>query len=262
MTGFEHLLFVVKTLRSKDGCPWDRAQTPLSLRKYLIEETFEAVDAISEGDALHAKEELGDVFFNVLLDAFIYEEQGDFSVDECLHEIAEKLERRHPHVFGEKRKKIVDDLDAQWENIKAKEGRAETCAFSSIPDGFPPILKASKIVSKAAKKGFSWKSAEESRAKILEEFSELDDALLKAESESNSKKLKIEEEYGDLLFAVCAYGYYIQQDPSAALLCAISKFKKRFEFVENALFLEGKTMSESNRARMKELWNESKKIDR
>lgn len=278
MNGFEKLLSVIKTLISENGCPWDKVQTPLSLRRFMIEECFETIDAITEGDANHVKEELGDLFFNVLLDACIYEKQGDFKVDECLNEIAQKLIRRHPHVFDESEGKIEanSDLNVQWDKIKENvEGRKEKCTLDSVPNGFPPLLKATKMLKKASKTGFEWENISQVKEKILEELEEVEDAQKKLEkctfesisnneSEIEAKKLSskeflhLEEEVGDLLLSVVNYARWLGVDSSTALERANRKFKKRFDFVETSMKEKSISMDEKHLKEMMEFWNKAK----
>lgn len=262
-SGFEKLYSVVKTLRGENGCPWDKVQTPLSLRKFMVEECFETIDAITTGDAQHVKEELGDLFFNVLLDACIYEEENSFTVDECLSEIAEKLIRRHPHVFSNSEGKIESDsdLNKQWDKIKENiEGRKEKCTLDSVPDGFPPLLKASKMLKKAAKTGFEWNDIEEVKAKVFEELKEVEEAnqeLSKGKSESNEKHL--EEEVGDLLLSVVNYARWLNVDPTIAMENANKKFKSRFDFVETSMKQNNLPMDENHLKEMMDFWEKAKK---
>ncbi|MBR4630312.1 MAG: MazG family protein [Treponema sp.] len=280
LSGFEKLLEVVKTLRSENGCPWDKVQTPLTLRRYMVEECFETVDAITQGDSLHVKEELGDLFFNLVFDACIYEDNGDFSVDECLNAVADKLIRRHPHVFAESEGKAESDSDLgrQWDKIKENvEGRKEKCTLDSVPDGFPPLLKASKMLGKAAKTGFEWQSVHDVRQKVFEELSEVEDAVSKLnektfesesgnQNESDAMRLDsaefshLEEEFGDLLLSVVNYARFLGVDSTVAMERANRKFKKRFNFVENSMKENAIPMDENHLSEMVAFWNAAKKI--
>ena len=277
--GFANLVYVVRNLIGEGGCPWDSVQTPNTLRRYMVEECFEAVDAIASGDSQHVKEELGDLFFNVLLDACIYERNGDFTVDDCLRSIAEKLVRRHPHVFSASAgsSEMDADLDKQWERIKENvEGRKEKFTLDSVPDGFPPLLKATKMLKKAAKKGFEWRSADEVRSKVVEELSEVDEAerTLSEKSfasdsgnvnETEAKRLDsiefahLEEEFGDLLLSVVNYARYLGVDASLAMEKANRKFKKRFDFVEESMKSKNLPMDDKHLEEMMGFWNEAKK---
>mgnify|MGYP002624000040 FL=1 len=277
--GFANLVYVVRNLIGEGGCPWDSVQTPNTLRRYMVEECFETVDAIESGDSQHVKEELGDLFFNVLLDACIYERNGDFTVDDCLHSIAEKLVRRHPHVFSVSAgsSEMDADLDKQWERIKENvEGRKEKFTLDAVPDGFPPLLKATKMLKKAAKKGFEWRNADEVRSKVVEELSEVDEAArtLSEKSfasdsgnvnEAEAKRLDsiefahLEEEFGDLLLSVVNYARYLGVDASLAMEKANRKFKKRFDFVEESMKSKNLPMDDEHLEEMMDFWNEAKK---
>lgn len=183
---YKRLFETIKILRAPGGCPWDRDQTPLSMRRDLIEEAFEAVDAITQEDASHACEELGDVMLNATMIAYMYEQAGAFSVAKSLNDLTDKLIRRHPHVFPESTGKAasignVKDSDAvlkQWDAIKATvEGREGKSILDEVPAGFPSLLKAYKLQKKAAKKGFDWDSLEPVVGKIQEELSEVQEAV-------------------------------------------------------------------------------------
>lgn len=256
VSAFERFLDVVRKLISENGCPWDRVQTPYTLRKYMIEECFEAVDAITQGDSAHAKEELGDLLFNVFLDACLYERQGEFSVNECLDSISDKLIRRHPHVFSESegRSESDADLGRQWEKIKRNvEGRKSESVLDDVPRGFPPLLRASKLLKKAENSGFRWKRIEDSAGKVAEEISEVDEAV------KEGNRDHIEEECGDLLLALVNYTQMLGVDPNVALSRANEKFCGRFAFVEKSMRESGFEMDQKNLDRMEEFWAEAKK---
>ena len=183
---FERFLNVIKCLRAKDGCPWDIKQTPLSMRTDLAEETFEAIDAISQEDVSHAKEELGDVLLNTLLISYMYEQNHDFTIEDAINEVAQKIIRRHPHVFhasegsvcADGNVKNAQEVLVQWDKIKETvEGRGGSKSIlDEVPKGFPPLLKAYKMQKKAAKKGFDWNELPPVKAKILEELAEVEQA--------------------------------------------------------------------------------------
>ena len=183
---YKRLYETIKTLRAPGGCPWDREQTPLTMRRDLIEETFEAVDAVSSGDAAHAKEELGDVMLNASMIAYMYEQQNDFSVADAIDELTDKLIRRHPHVFpqSEGMSEVTENVTTgeqvlnQWDRIKENvEGRkSRKTILDEVPEGFPPLLRAYKMQKKAAKKGFDWQSTESVAAKVYEELDEVKEA--------------------------------------------------------------------------------------
>ena len=282
---FENFYEIVKAVRK--GCPWDRDQTPLSLRSTFFEETCEAIDAITQEDSAHVKEELGDVLLNVILIAYLFEEQGLFTVQEVIDGIAEKLVRRHPHVFvqSEGKSEVKEDVSdnpekvlSQWERIKENvEGRKADSILDSIPENFPPVLKAYKMLKKAAKSGFEWNSLSEVRMKFCEELAEMHDALIDVEmqhkregekpftvSGANPKldaaQLHLEEEFGDALFSFINYGRWLGLDANVALQRAIKKFEFRFKYVESGMKAKNIPVNHEHHRDMMELWNKAKGV--
>lgn len=280
---FNRLYNVVKILRCPEGCPWDKEQTPLSMRRDLIEEVFEAVDAITQEDSFHAKEELGDVMLNATMISYMYEQKGDFSVAEVLNELAEKLIRRHPHVFPESEGSVCANTPVkngeqvlnQWDRIKENlEGRKTECILDEVPQGFPPLLKAYKMQKKAAKKGFDWDNVEDVKAKITEELAEVEEARLKvnellknqdahvfemkSSKEADEAQKELEGEIGDLLFAVVNYARHLGVDPETALNATNKKFHKRFSYVQKKMEENEIPMIQENLSKMDEFWNEAK----
>lgn len=261
---FERLYKIVQKLRSPEGCPWDRKQTPLTMRQPLIEETFEAVDAISAGDANHTKEELGDVFLNASMIASIHEENDDFTIVQVMNDVCDKIIRRHPHVWKnsegsstlvEGSENNADKVLEQWEQIKQKvEGRKKKSSLDEVSYGLPPLLRAYKIQKKAAKKGFDWKDAEGPWSKIQEEIAELKEASL------TKTKDEIEKELGDVLFSVVNLARHLDVDPNLALASTNQKFMKRFAYVEEKMELSGEQMNPENLEIMDKFWDESKKL--
>lgn len=261
---FERLYKIVQKLRSPEGCPWDRKQTPLTMRQPLIEETFEAVDAISAGDANHTKEELGDVFLNASMIASIHEENDDFTIVQVMNDVCDKIIRRHPHVWKnsegssslvEGSQNDADKVLEQWEQIKQKvEGRKNKSSLDEVSYGLPPLLRAYKIQKKAAKKGFDWKDAEGPWSKIQEEIAELKEASL------TKTKDEIEKELGDVLFSVVNLARHLDVDPNLALASTNQKFMKRFAYVEEKMELSGEQMNPENLEIMDIFWDESKKL--
>lgn len=261
---FERLYKIVQKLRSPEGCPWDRKQTPLTMRQPLIEETFEAVDAISAGDANHTKEELGDVFLNASMITSIHEENDDFTIVQVMNDVCDKIIRRHPHVWKnsegssslvEGSENDADKVLEQWEQIKQKvEGRKKKSSLDEVSYGLPPLLRAYKIQKKAAKKGFDWKDAEGPWSKIQEEIAELKEASL------TKTKDEIEKELGDVLFSVVNLARHLDVDPNLALASTNQKFMKRFAYVEEKMELSGEQMNPENLEIMDKFWDESKKL--
>lgn len=252
-SSFSRLYEITERLRSENGCPWDKRQTPATLRETFIEETFEVIDAITEGDPNHAKEELGDAFFNLILISYCYEQAGDFTIAQVLDEISEKLVRRHPHVFGEAQADTAAKVIRQWDKIKEEvEGRKGDSVLDTVPKGFPPLLKAYKILKKAAKSGFDWRSVKEAEGKVREELEEISGAV------SEGNPVHIEEEAGDFLLAAVNYCRKLGVDPNVALEKACVKFRKRFRHVEKGMKDKGVAMEESNDGIMLSLWKEAK----
>lgn len=281
---FNRLYNVISILRCPVGCPWDKEQTPLSMRRDLIEEVFEAVDAITAQDPLHAKEELGDVMLNATMISFMYQQAGDFTVAQVLNELAEKLIRRHPHVFPESAGSVCatspvktgTEVLNQWDRIKENvEGRKTECILDEVPQGFPPLLKAFKYQKKAAKKGFDWDNIEDVKAKITEELAEVEEARTVVESlkakqdahvfernsseETDDAQKALEGEIGDLLFAVVNYARHLGVDPETALNSTNQKFRKRFAYVQKKCEENQIPMVQENLPKMDEFWNEAKK---
>ena len=281
---FTHFFEIVRAVRA--GCPWDKEQTPLSLRSTFFEETCEALDAITQNDAAHVKEELGDVLLNVVLIAYLFEEKGLFTVEETINAITEKLVRRHPHVFAqsEGKSEVTENVAGnpekvlnQWERIKENvEGRKTESVLDSIPENFPPILKAYKMLKKASKSGFDWNTLSEVRMKFCEELAEMHDALIDVEQgkkydgekpltesshdELDQAQLHLEEEFGDALLSFINYGRWLGVDPNVALQRAMKKFEFRFRKVEEGIKAKNLEMSHEHHREMMDFWNDAKNM--
>ena len=261
---FERLYKIVQKLRSPEGCPWDKEQTPLTMRAPLIEETFEAVDAISNEDANHTKEELGDVFLNASMISSMYQENDDFTIVQVLNEVCDKIIRRHPHVWKDSEgsssvvegsEKNAEKVLEQWEAIKQRvEGRKKKSSLEEISYGLPPLLRAYKIQKKAAKKGFDWKDSEGPWDKIHEEIAEL------KEASSIKTQEEIQEELGDVLFSVVNLARHLKVDPVLALASTNEKFKRRFSYVEEKMETSGIEMNQENLEIMDKFWDEGKAL--
>lgn len=252
---FNRLSEIMEKLRSENGCPWDKEQTPQTLRSTFIEETFEAIDAISEDDADHVKEELGDVFFNLVFISRCYEESGFFGSEDSLNEVSEKLIRRHPHVFGSADGLLTSsEVHNQWEKIKETvEGRKSESVLDSVPKSFPPLLKAYKLLKKASKSGFDWRKSEDFYSKVFEEIDEV------REAESEKDMAHLEEEMGDLILAVVNLSRNLGVDPNVALEKANVKFSGRYKIVEKRMKQSNLEMKSENDNKMMDFWNEAKK---
>ena len=246
---------VLDALLAPDGCPWDQKQTPQSLCDYVVEETFELVEAVRAGDAAEAREELGDVIFILLFLATLFERQGEFSLAESLDLSAEKMIRRHPHVFGDTEVSGRADIIRNWEIIKRKEKEdagGPKRVFASLPKGLPPLLKAYRINSKAAHTGFTWASDEAAREQFHNELDELDRAV------ASGDEAAVEGEYGDCLLAFVEMGRRLGVKANAALDRANRKFLARFERLEELAKEQGREPADMTLAELDELWNQAK----
>jgi len=262
-TAFSELVSVMGVLRSATGCPWDREQTHESLTKYMIEETYEALDTVEKGDMDRLCEELGDVMLQVVFHAQIARENGEFDIADVATSIVEKLVRRHPHVFGEVKVDGSDAVLRNWEKIKAAE-RGEKSRFSrvfdSVPTGLPSLMRAEIVQSKASKVGFDWGDFRPALDKVEEEIAELKEALRSPEAgaSANTPSLSVTEEIGDLLFAVVNVSRLLRIDPEAALRKSVEKFIARFKYIEERAAAGGVAIEDMTLEEMDELWEESK----
>ncbi len=255
--GFGRLMELMKKLRAPGGCPWDAEQTHESLKRYLLEETYEVMEAIDSGSPEMLKEELGDLLLQAVFHSVIAEEKGEFTMAEVLQVLCEKLIRRHPHVFGEVEINGIEQLVDNWERIKKIEKGAERrSALSGVPFHLPALLRAQKITEKAARVGFDWDHIDPVFAKVLEELKELEEALLSGDQE------RMESELGDLLFAIVNLGRFLSLTPEDALRKTIARFTRRFSHVEESLHARGKTLPESSLEEMDELWEEAKQREK
>jgi len=246
---FKALYDIVTRLRGPGGCPWDREQTPASLRGDLIEETYECIEAINEQDPAHIQEELGDLFLLATMLSYMHEEKAVFSVADALQTVSEKLVRRHPHVFGETKVKDSAEVMDNWRKIKVEqEGRKpKDSALDEVSSGLPPLDRAWKLQKKAAKAGFDWPNVEGVIAKVREEL----DEVIAADD--------VEEELGDLLFSVVNLCRYLKVEPSVALHRTNGKFIHRFKHMEKKMRETGQEMKQENLDIMDQYWNEAKK---
>ncbi len=246
------LVDVMKRLLAPDGCPWDREQTLHTLKSYLIEETYEVLEAIEEGTPEQHCEELGDLLMQIVFQAELREAEGKFNVDDVSQGIAEKLRRRHPHVFGPGDVKLetAGEVLDQWSRLKEKEKPRRT--LEGVPRALPALTRAHKLSERAAAVGFDWPDAAGARAKVAEELVEIDRAMVDGDAAA------LEHELGDLLFASVSLARKLGVDPEAALRAANTRFSTRFEYIEDRLRDRGKTPRESNLDEMDVLWNEAK----
>jgi tetrapyrrole methylase family protein/MazG family protein len=250
---FNDLVEIMKKLRSPEGCPWDREQTHESLVPYLIEETYEVVDAIAKGNYENLKEELGDLLLQVVFHSQIASEEGKFTIDDVIDGICKKLIFRHPHVFGDRSDiKTSKDVLEKWEEFKEKEGKKRKSLLDGIPESLPALDYALKLQKKAAKVGFDWEDFEGVKEKLLEEIEEIEESYKKGD------KGKIEEEVGDLLFMVVNLARKLNVNPEMALRKANKKFVDRFSYIEEKAKEEGRSLEEMSLEEMEKLWQEAK----
>lgn len=252
---FSQLRRIIAELRGPNGCPWDKKQTHESLRKYLLEESYELVEAINEGDIDHIIEELGDVLLQVMLHSQIGEDDGYFSIDDVIEGISDKMIRRHPHVFGEEQAESVDDVMKHWQNAKKKEAKEEKeSVLAGINLALPHLMQAFELQKKAAKVGFGWPNVEEAWEKVKEEILEF-----QAELEEANNKEKIENEFGDVLFSLVNIARFYKVDPELAIFQTNKKFIKRFSYIEEKVKEAGKEWSQFSLEELDGYWNEAKR---
>ncbi len=246
----EELIAVIAKLRAPDGCQWDREQTHSSLRPNMLEEAYEAVDAIDDNDMVHLKEELGDVLLQVVLHAQIASEEGAFTIEDVAKGIKDKLIHRHPHVFGDTKVNSTKDILDNWDKLKAEEKKHRKSAMDGISKAQSALMSAQKISKKAVKTGFEWPDEESLYDCIYSEFEEFKDA----KKEGNREHM--EEEFGDILFAVVNLARWNKIDAEQALLKSNKKFMTRFRKMEE---LATKPLTEYSFEEFDELWRKAKK---
>jgi tetrapyrrole methylase family protein/MazG family protein len=269
---FQRLTGIVARLRGPDGCPWDREQSPATLRGDLIEETYECVEAIDEEDRDHTAEELGDLFLLVTMISYMHQQEGAFSIADVLNRVSEKLVRRHPHVFGAVKVKDSAEVLGNWARIKVEnEGRRpKDSILDGVSRALPPLDRAWKLQKKAAGAGFDWPDMGGVIAKIEEELAETGEAaagVLKrggaadtAAEAAGAAAAAVEEELGDLLFSVVNLCRFLGVEPSVALQKTNVKFTGRFRYVEQRMRETGQEMKKENLAVMDGFWGEAKKL--
>ena len=256
-TGFDRLMEIMHRLRAPGGCPWDAEQTHESLKRYLLEESYEVIEAIDARSPAMLKEELGDLLLQPVFHAAIAEEKGEFTMDDVLATINEKLVRRHPHVFGDQIVKSATEQVENWERIKkAEKGEERKSALSGVPPHMPALMQAQKITEKAARVGFDWEHVDQVFAKVLEELKEFEETMAAGD------QARMEAELGDLLFAIVNLGRFLALDPEEALRKTIVRFSRRFAHVEETLQAGGRHLRDATLAEMDLLWEEAKALER
>lgn len=247
-TAFMRLVTIMDELREQ--CPWDKQQTMETLRPLTIEETYELADAITDQHWKGVREELGDLFLHLVFYARIGKEQDQFTLEEVLNGVCDKLIHRHPHIYGNVKVKDEEEVKQNWEKLKMKEGKKSV--LSGVPVSLPSMVKATRIQDKARQVGFEWENKEDVWKKVEEEKVELLEAVEKGELNY------IEEEFGDLLFSLINYARFLQIDPEGALEKTNKKFIWRFQWMEEQATAAGKSLSEMSLDEMDALWNKSK----
>ena len=252
----KELVNVIKKLRAPDGCPWDRKQTSESLVTPFLEEAYELIEAIYEKNPEKIKEELGDVLLHIVFQCVFAEEKGEFTIDDVIKEIVEKIKRRHPHVFGNLKTDSIEEINKNWEEIKAKEkGKENRKLLDGVPKNLPSLFYAYKITKKVSKVGFDWPDLANMFEKLEEELEEFEDALL------DNEKSKIEEELGDVLFMLVNLSRKLGINPEEALMKTNRKFIKRFNFIEEELKKKNLNFKDVNLEYMDKLWEKAKELE-
>lgn len=250
----DRLLKIMATLRSPGGCPWDAEQTPESLKTYILEEAYEVLEAIDRGEPEAICDELGDLLLQVVFQARIFEERRGFDMGDVANAIAEKMERRHPHVFGEHEARDPESLNVQWERIKKREKvqRGEsTAALAGIPKALPALLRARKLSDRASRAGFDATGADGVYADVHRKLAEFEHTLQAGDQHGMEKRL------GDILFAIVNLGRFVDIDAEEALRTTLDRFARRFAEIEKALAAEGRSIEQTSPEELNHLWDET-----
>ncbi len=251
-SNFDKLVNIMSTLRGEKGCPWDKEQTRASLKPFLVEETYEVLEAIDEGDPEKIKEELGDLLFQIIFHCQIAKEQNEFDMNGVIEKITEKMTGRHPHVFGDANYETSEEVLKQWEERKKEEGKNRESILEGIPKEMPSLLRAHRIQARAARVGFDWEKVKDVLKKLDEEVDEFKAAL------NRKDQYEIEDELGDIFFVLVNISRFVGVNPEDALRKTISKFISRFRYIEMRTAESGRRLSEMTLQEMDELWDEAK----
>ena len=254
----QRLVGLMQRLLAPDGCPWDREQTLETLVPYLVEETYEVVDALADGDAADHREELGDLLLQIVFQSELRFTEGKFGIDDVARGIVEKLVRRHPHVFGEVKVAGAGDVVSNWAKLKAAEKaeKGKHGALHGVPRSAPALLRATRLGEKAGAVGLDFSDADGPRAKIDEELRELDEARARGD------KAEMEKELGDLLLAVVNLGRKLDLDPESALRGSTDRFTGRFRYIETTLAAQGRAVADASMEELDRLWDAAKLVER
>jgi tetrapyrrole methylase family protein/MazG family protein len=245
---FLGLVSVVEQLRSENGCPWDRRQTPQSLLPYLLEETYEVMESITADDAAALQEELGDLLLHIVFQGCLAKESGRFTLGDSLNTVTDKLTRRHPHVFGDQRVEDTAAVRRRWETAKQRE-KGRTSLLDGVPRTLPALNRARRMQEKAAAVGFDWPRVAGVWAKVMEEIEELKTACAAEDAAA------MQEEFGDVLFSLVNLGRFLKLSGEDALRQAINKFEQRFRGIEQELARRGRNIEEATLEEMDGIWN-------
>ena len=248
-SSFDRLLSIMDQLRAE--CPWDQKQTMESLSHLTIEETYELIDAILNRDMNEIKGELGDLLLHIVFYSKIASETNDFNINDVINSICEKLIERHPHIYGNDTAKTEEEVKRNWEKIKLKNGRKSV--LEGVPKSLPAMVKSTRIQERARGVGFDWENIKQVFDKVKEEFSELHDEVI-----IKNNKIKVEKEFGDVLFSLINYARFIGVDPESALERTNKKFIARFSFLEQEVSRKGLNLDNMNLEEMDKIWNKSK----
>lgn len=255
MDELKKLIDIMARLRGENGCPWDKKQTRDTLKPYLIEETYEVLEAIDESNPERLKEELGDLMFQIIFHAQIATENGEFTIEDVLKGISDKIINRHPHVFSNAKFESPDEVSRQWHERKAEEGKFKESVLDGVPKTIPALLRSQRLQSRAAKVGFDWEKIEDVLDKVDEELSELKTAI------KIGTKKDIEEELGDVLFVLVNVSRFAGVNAEEALKKTINKFINRFRYIEQKAKELGQNISDMTLKEMDKLWEEIKKSE-
>ena len=254
LNSLSKLIKITETLMGDDGCPWDKVQTRESLKPYLVEETYEVLEALDTNDPEKIKDELGDLLYQILFHSKISSLKGEFDFRDVIDNLSEKMVRRHPHVFKGGKLNTPDQVIGQWEEIKKKENNKanQKSILDSIPINLPSLIRAQKLQKKAAKEGFDWEQINDVFDKLDEEIKEFKEAVLK------KNPADIQSEIGDIIFVITNIAKFYKVDAEEALRSTNNKFIKRFQYIEQKLEGKGKTLKDSPLEEMERYWQEAK----
>ena len=254
LNSLSKLIKITDTLMGEDGCPWDKVQTRESLKPYLVEETYEVLDALDANDPEKIKDELGDLLYQILFHSKISSLKGEFNFRDVIDNLSEKMVRRHPHVFQEGELNTPDQVVKQWEEIKRNEKNQanQKSILDNIPKNLPSLLRAQKLQKKTAKEGFDWDQINDVFDKLDEEIGEFKEAVLK------KKSADIQNEIGDIIFVITNIAKCYKIDAEEALRSTNNKFIKRFQYIEQKIKAKGKTLKDSPLEEMERYWQEAK----